>query len=167
MTHRPRAFVPAPRSAGRKVLPQGSAVRAFFAAFLPFLLSLLLLATPVDGGSRSWPVREILDAIRLVESGGMDNPPDGDGGRAIGPYQIHFVYWLDAQGGNATLGGTYEDCRDRAYAEKVIAAYMARYAPDAWDRGDAETIARVHNGGPMGPQKDATLGYWRRVQSRL
>ena len=24
--------------------------------------------------------------------------PDGDGGRAIGPYQIHRVYWQDAVG---------------------------------------------------------------------
>lgn len=167
MSHRPRAFVPPPRRAAPHGTAQDSAVRAFFAAFLPFLLSLLLLATPVDGSSRSWPVREILDAIRHVESGGMDNPPDGDGGRAIGPYQIHFVYWLDAQGGDASLGGVYEDCRDRDYAEKVIAAYMARHARDAWEHGDAETIARVHNGGPTGPQKDATLGYWRRVKARL
>lgn len=159
---------PAPGSPelARRVV-EDPAARAFFAAFLPFLLSLLLLTTQVDGGSRSWPTRDILDAIRHVESGGMDHPPDGDGGRAIGPYQIHFVYWLDAKGGDPSLGGSYEDCRDRAYAEKVITAYMLRYAPEAWEGGDAQTIARVHNGGPTGPTKDATLGYWRRVRQRL
>lgn len=142
-------------------------VRAFAAAFLPFFAALLLLAVPVGGSSRSWPITEILEAIRQVESGGRDNPPDGDDGRAIGPYQIHFVYWLDAQGGDPSLGGTYEDCRNRAYAERVILAYMRRYAADALLRGDAETIARVHNGGPMGPGKDATLGYWQRVLRHL
>ncbi len=146
---------------------EAPACRAFFTAFLPFLLSLLLLTTQVDGGSRSWPVREILDAIWHVESGGIDDPPDGDEGRAIGPYQIHFVYWLDAQGGDPALGGTYEDCRNRDYAERVIAAYMLRHAKAAWEGGDAMTVARVHNGGPLGPTKDATLGYWRRVRARL
>jgi hypothetical protein len=146
---------------------QDPSVRAFVAAFLPFFAALLLLAMPVGGSSRSWPIAEILEAIRQVESGGRDNPPDGDDGRAIGPYQIHFVYWLDAKGGDAALGGTYEDCRDRAYAERVILAYMRRYAADALSRGDAETIARVHNGGPMGPDKHATLGYWQRVLRHL
>lgn len=157
----------APAHSSARLLARDPATRAFFVAFLPFVLSLLLLTTQVDGGSRSWPTRDILDAIRHVESGGVDNPPDGDDGRAIGPYQIHFVYWLDAKGGDPSLGGTYEDCRDRAYAEKVIAAYMLRYAPAAWESGDAETVARVHNGGPTGPDKDATKAYWRRVRARL
>ena len=146
---------------------QDPSVRAFVAAFLPFFAALLLLAMPFGGSSRSWPIAEILEAIRQVESGGRDNPPDGDDGRAIGPYQIHFVYWLDARGGDPDLGGTYEDCRNRAYAERVILAYMRRYAADALSHGYAETIARVHNGGPTGPQKDATLGYWQRVQRYL
>ena len=65
------------------------------------------------------------------------------------------------------LGGDYQDCRRRAYAERVIDAYMRRYAAEAWRIGDAETVARVHNGGPNGAQKQATLGYWQRVRSRL
>ncbi|MCB9879581.1 MAG: hypothetical protein H6835_18455 [Planctomycetes bacterium] len=114
-----------------------------------------------------WPRREILDAICMVESDGRDDVRDGDGGRAIGPYQIHRVYWLDANEFAAELGGDYQDCRRRAYAERVIDAYMRRYAAEAWRIGDAETVARVHNGGPNGAQKQATLGYWQRVRSRL
>ena len=92
---------------------------------------------------------------------------DGDGGLAIGPYQIHEVYWRDAVRSDPALGGTYQDCRRRAYAEKVVAAYMRLHVPDAWARGDGETIARVHNGGPRGADKNATLGYWQRVRARL
>jgi hypothetical protein len=53
----------------------------------------------------------ILDALRRVETGGIPDPSlaVGDGGAAIGPYQIHRPYWLDAG-----VPGTYEDCRDAA-----------------------------------------------------
>src|SRR5690606_21438428 len=92
----------------------------------------------------------LLDAIRMVESSDRPDPPDGDGGLAIGPYQIHRVYWLDAVEAEPSLGGRYEDCRRRGYAERVIAAYMRRYVPEAWEAADAEVVARTHNGGPQG-----------------
>ncbi|MCB9879188.1 MAG: hypothetical protein H6835_16455 [Planctomycetes bacterium] len=111
--------------------------------------------------------REILDAIRQVECGGGDVAPDGDGGAAIGPYQIHRAYWSDAVQVAPELGGCYEDCRDRAYAERIVAAYMTRYCRSAWQSGDAETVARIHNGGPKGCRKQATIGYWQRVQRHL
>jgi len=114
-----------------------------------------------------WPRDEILDAIRMVESSGRDDVPDGDGGKAIGPYQIWFSYWQDAIAAEPSLGGTYEDCRRRDYAERVVAAYMRRWAPEEWRIGHAEVIARIHNGGPTGATKDATLGYWQRVRAHL
>lgn len=103
----------------------------------------------------------------MVESGGRDDVPDGDRGAAIGPYQIHRTYWQDAISAAPGLGGDYQDCRNRRYAEAVIAAYMQKWAPEAWQRGEAETIARIHNGGPEGHRRAATLGYWRRVRARL
>lgn len=113
------------------------------------------------------PVEDILHAIRMVETHDLPDAPDGDGGRAIGPYQVHEVYWRDAIATDPSLGGTYQDCRDRAYAERVIRAYMLRYAPDAWASGDAEIIARTHNGGPLGPEKSSTAEYWQRVLAVL
>lgn len=107
-------------------------------------------------------LRPLLDAIRQVESGGRANPPDGDGGRAIGPYQIWRVYWIDAR-----LPGDYQDCRRADYAERVMLAYWARYCPRALEARDFETLARVHNGGPSGARKAATVKYWRKVQSQL
>lgn len=149
------------------------ALRAMLTAFGPFAVVLLFAvvlgfvlpdAAPTR---RTWARGAILDAIRQVESSGREHPPDGDGGLAIGPYQIHRVYWLDATSAEPALGGTYEDCRRRDYAERIVAAYMRRYAPEAWARGDAEVIARIHNGGPRGHQRDATLRYWHRVRAHL
>ncbi|HEX6813870.1 MAG TPA: hypothetical protein VF384_19770 [Planctomycetota bacterium] len=120
-----------------------------------------------DGEQRNWSQRDVLEAIRFVESSHRDDVPDGDGGKAIGPFQIHHVFWQDAVMSEPALGGTYSDCRRRDYAERVVAAYMRRWIPDAWAAGEAETIARVHNGGPTGPQNPATRGYWRKVRARL
>jgi hypothetical protein len=115
----------------------------------------------------TWEHEQILAAIRWVESSNRVDVPNGDQGLAIRPYQIHFVYWQDAIAHAPSLGGSYQDCRRRDYAERVIEAYMQRYAPDAWRIGDAETIARIHNGGPRGAEKATTLGYWQRVRQRL
>ncbi|MBL8722898.1 MAG: hypothetical protein JNK49_02580 [Planctomycetes bacterium] len=119
------------------------------------------------GRPETWPRDTILTALRHVESSDRPNPPDGDGGLAIGPYQIHQGYWLDATAFDSTLGGSYQDCRQRAYAERVIDAYMRRHAAAAWATGHAETIARIHNGGPRGVTNPKTDGYWRRVRERL
>lgn len=139
-------------------------------------MRLACLAALVALGTHCWldrripvyaPIADILHAIRMVESHDRPDVPDGDGGRAIGPYQVHEVYWRDALAQDPTLGGTYEDCRDRAYAERIIRAYMLRYAPEAWASGDAEIIARTHNGGPSGPDKASTAAYWERVRAVL
>ena len=127
----------------------------------------MLSGTQTLAAVETWDRSEILDAIRFVESGDRDDVPDGDDGKAIGPYQIHRVYWTDAHGFDPSLGGDYQDCRRRAYAERVVDAYMRRYAPEAWRAGAGERIARVHNGGPNGHRKKATEGYWQRVRARL
>jgi destabilase len=125
------------------------------------LLSLAIL-TPVPTAERA-----ILDAIRQVECRGQDNCPDGDGGRSIGPYQISLKYYRDAVEFDPRIGGDYQDCRNRAFAERVVRAYMLRYAPEAWKSGDAEVIARTHNGGPRGASSPATIKYWERVKRAL
>ncbi len=120
-----------------------------------------------DRRYRTWPREQILAAIRFVESSDRDDVPDGDGGKAIGVYQIHEAYWRDAVRADPSLGGSYQDCRRRAYAERVVAAYMQKWTPAAWAAGDAETIARVHNGGPEGAGKESTRRYWERVHAAL
>jgi hypothetical protein len=109
-------------------------------------------------------VRDVLDAIRKVETGGHPAPAQavGDGGRSLGPYQIGRKYWRDSG-----VPGRYEWVRDTAYAERVILGYWRRHCPDALRPLDAETLARTHNGGPGGPSKRATLPYWHRVRGQL
>ena len=145
-------------------------LRLLLTAFGPFLgtaLLLPLLGAPAEAERRYWKTDAILAAIRTVETGDREGAPDGDGGAAIGPYQIHRAYWQDAFKQDPSLGGDYQDCRRRTYATKVVAAYMQIYCPRAWALGEAQVIARVHNGGPRGATLAATLGYWQRVRKQL
>ncbi len=122
------------------------------------LLSILLVPPPAG-----LDTRPMLDAIRTVETGGHADPANavGDGGRALGPYQIHYGYWVDATERDPALRALgYQSVRDQAIAERVVLAYLTRYAP-SWD---LRTCARIHNGGPRGHRKPATLGYAKRVE---
>lgn len=132
---------------------------------------LSILSLPMSGGGQALPtqvdvdrrLRPLLDAIRYVESGNRPDPPDGDGGRSIGPYQIMRGYHEDARGELAD----WQRCRERVYAERTMIRYWRRYCPSALARGDWETLARIHNGGPRGRRKAATRAYWVRVRGRL
>lgn len=138
------------------------------------LLAALLTASlhgPADVGSADASagsvhasLRPLFDALRQVETGGYapGEEPAGDGGRSIGPYQIQRPYWFDSG-----VPGEYRDVRDAAYAERVIIAYWKRYCPGALAERDHQTLARVHNGGPRGHRKGATLKYWRKVEREL
>jgi hypothetical protein len=115
--------------------------------------------------SAPWTLDELLDAIRQVESGGLKDggrKATGDGGKAIGPFQIHRPYWEDSK-----VPGKHDDCRDPAYARKVVLAYWKRYAPKALESVDAQALARVHNGGPDGAKQECTLAFWRKVEREL
>jgi hypothetical protein len=106
--------------------------------------------TDVDG---------IMRAIAKVESNHKDSAI-GDGGKAIGRYQIHKVYWQDAVQYDPSIGGKYEDCTDPVYARKVVVAYLSRYAPN-WN---LDTVSGIHNGGPKGHTRSATEGYRNKVR---
>lgn len=131
------------------------------------------LAPPAPGGIEiresaartDWTIGEILTALRQVETGGAADDGRhavGDGGRAIGPLQIHRAYWQDAG-----LPGSFEDCRDPDYARAVVLAYWRRYCPRALSDRDAEVLVRIHNGGPKGDRKSSTDGFWRKVEGAL
>ena len=110
---------------------------------------------------------QLLKAIKQVESGG-DCAAVGDWEygqpNAIGCYQIHLAYWADAVEYDQTIGGSYNDCYNEAYAERVVRAYMKRYAPKDATMKD---MARIHNGGPRGHKKWATCVYWAKVSKVL
>lgn len=112
--------------------------------------------------SSSVDVPRILKAIQKVETGGCKNPSAaiGDNGKAIGPFQIHKVYWQDAVQYDPSIGGKYEDCKDVVYARKIVVAYLSRYAPN-WN---VDTVSGIHNGGPKGSTSSSTKEYRRKVK---
>lgn len=111
-----------------------------------------------------------LDAIEQVESGG-DADAVGDGGRAIGAYQLHKIYVDDI---NRIIGKkrfTYEERWDRYRSREMTDIYTTHYAQiaarhylktymgtmepkDGVDVPMFEIIARIHNGGPDGWRND-------------
>lgn len=130
--------------------------------FASLLLSVVLLAP-----AHADQLDRLLDAIEKVESGGIKNPDHavGDGGDALGRYQLHRDYVEDAQQQDKSLGGyTYEQiATNRGLARRAVRAYWSKYSP----KGSFESRARVHNGGPAGAKNPATIKYWKLVKQHL
>ena len=130
------------------------------------LLSAILVSPPIRIGGNATSVDRsgldlLLDAIAAVESRN-DPGAAGDGGTAVGPYQIHRDYWADA---TRFLGvdWSYADARDPVKAREVVRAYLLHYG-----RGcSMMEMARIHNGGPNGHKKAITLEYARRIAATL
>jgi hypothetical protein len=118
----------------------------------------LLLALP----AYSAPPESFWRALHHVETSGRLGPIKGDNGAALGPLQIHRVYFQDSG-----VKGSYSQVADLAFARRVATAYFKRYAPRAWAAGDVVTLARVHNGGPSGHRKQSTLAYSRKVLAAM
>jgi hypothetical protein len=110
-----------------------------------------------------YTVDNLLDAMYTVESN-RGRVLVGDEGKAIGPYQIWRAYWQDAVEFDKTIGGKYEDCMNKAYAEKIVRAYWKRYAPKG---ATTEQLARIHNGGPRGHLNANTIKYWNKIKKEL
>ena len=121
-------------------------------------LAALLLA--LCATAHAAPSESFWRALHLVESSGRTGPIIGDGGAALGPLQIHRSYHADSR-----VAGAYERVADLDYSKRVATAYLKRHAPEAWAKGDVETLARVHNGGPRGHLKAATKSYGVRVKA--
>lgn len=95
-------------------------------------------------------------ALHQVETSGRLGPILGDGGAALGPLQIHKGYHLDSG-----VDGPYSNCSSLAFSKRVVRGYMARYATERrlGRPVTVQDIARIHNGGPNGYKKRATLKY--------
>jgi len=104
------------------------------------------------------PPASFFRALHIVETSGRTGAILGDNGKALGPLQIHKAYHADAR-----IGGDYSRCADLDYSRRVVSAYLQRYAPAAWAAGDVTTLARIHNGGPRGASKPATVAYVDKV----
>lgn len=110
---------------------------------------------------------KFISALHQVESSGREGKIVGDGGKALGPLQIHRVYFLDAAQFDKSLGTNYNSVTNLAFSKRVVKAYLTRYARKAVATNNLEVLARIHNGGPTGHKKSATVAYWRRVEKNL
>lgn len=122
------------------------------------LIALLALAS----ASHAAPPESFWRALHQVETSGRHGAILGDNGKSLGPLQISRAYHADSR-----VAGSYEQVTDLAYARRVATSYLKRYAPQAWAQGDVETLARVHNGGPAGARKQATLPYADKVRRAM
>ena len=118
----------------------------------------LALLLALCATTQAAPPDSFFRALHIVETGGKRGAIIGDQGRALGPLQIHRAYHADAR-----IGGDYARCADLDYSRRVVTAYLQRYAPAAWAAGDVKTLARIHNGGPRGASKPATVAYGDKV----
>ena len=118
----------------------------------------LALLLALCATAQAAPPDSFFRALHIVETSGRTGPIIGDNGRALGPLQIHRAYHADAR-----IGGDYARCADLDYSRRVVSAYLQRYAPQAWASGDVVTLARIHNGGPRGASKQATVAYGDKV----
>ena len=122
----------------------------------------LTLLLALCATAQAAPPPSFFRALHVVETSGRTSgrtgPIIGDNGRALGPLQIHRGYHTDAR-----IGGDYSRCADLDYSKRVVSAYLQRYAPQAWASGDVVTLARIHNGGPRGANKAATVAYAAKV----
>ena len=118
----------------------------------------LALLLALCATAQAAPPDSFFRALHVVETSGRTGPIIGDNGRALGPLQIHRAYHADAR-----IGGDYARCADLDYSRRVVSAYLQRYAPQAWASGDVVTLARIHNGGPRGASKQATVAYGDKV----
>lgn len=106
-------------------------------------------------------------ALHQIESSGRTGEIIGDNGKALGPYQIHKVYFLDAAEFDKSLGNNYNNVTNIDFARRVVIAYLNRYNKTAVNNKNYEILARMHNGGPKGHTRQATLSYWEKFRRYL
>lgn len=114
-------------------------------------------------------IEDLLDAIEMVESGGDCNAV-GDNGEAVGPYQIHKIYVDDVRRITG-IGFTYDDRWDREKSRNMTRLYTfywwGYYIDDIGYENRFEAMARIHNGGPRGWEKESTKPYWQKIKAVL
>ena len=124
-----------------------------FTLLLALLVAATVHAAPLDSN--------FLHAINMVEASGKQGNIHGDHGKALGGYQIHKEFWIDAVAYDKSIGGTYSDVTNKAYAERVVTAYLNRCAKKAILAHDYKALAYSFHRG------DDNAKYWLRVKTNL
>jgi hypothetical protein len=118
-------------------------------------------------------VEDLLDAIRVVETGHIADPnlAVGDHGKSRGPYQIMEAYYEDAKPFCRHLGVTLPSYDQTVvsftWSRLCVRGYWERYARKHVLANNLEALARIHNGGPHGDTNSSTIAYWQKVRAQL
>lgn len=117
-------------------------------------------------------ILSLLPVLAQVESNG-NVLAVGDGGRAIGIYQIHQDYWLDGirfleRKHKRKYDWAYQDAIVKTKSDAVVSAYLEHYGK-AYKRKTgkhptAEVLCRIHNSGPTGYKKKCSIQYWNKCK---
>lgn len=129
---------------------------------------LIGLSVPMFGvGSQGFNWNRFLSALQKVETGGIKNPDfaRGDNGKALGRYQLHRGYVLDAKSQDKTLTGAWVDiAQDEFKSASAVVAYLTKYAEKEINSGNAEMMFAAHNSGPAYLKKlDKTIEYRKKA----
>ena len=110
----------------------------------------------------------VISCIGIVESN-LNPNAIGDNGEAVGALQIHKEYVDDV---NRILGYkayTYDDRKDTTKSYMMAYVYLVhygrRYKKLTGEDPTPVVYARIHNGGPNGWKKDATIEYGKKFMS--
>jgi len=118
-----------------------------------------LIDHTIDHTIDDW-LDELLDKIWQVESSGRLDPPDGDGGRAVGALQIHPCVIIDV---NELCGACFslEDRRDLAKSKEIARLYITYWM----ERHREEIASMIFHYGPSGWRKEDVDGYWSKIKA--
>jgi soluble lytic murein transglycosylase-like protein len=101
-------------------------------------------------------------ALAKVESSGNPKAVNKKE-NALGIYQIRPAYFQDSK-----VKGNHSQVFNPVFARQVCEAYFKRYAPEAYAKGDFESLARLHNSGPaFAKRKSLTDSYWSKIKKNL
>ena len=112
----------------------------------------------VDDTVDDW-LGTLIQRLWIIESGGRLDPPDGDGGLAVGPLQLHKCV-IDDVNRYWRTNFSYADRRDLHKSKQIARLYVTMWL----DIHKQEIAARIYNGGPRGWQKKTTDEYWQKIR---
>lgn len=118
---------------------------------------------------------KLLKSIKMVESNGNKNAK-GDYDkknkeyRAIGSFQLWKIY-VDDVNRISNKKFNYEDRYDENKSKEMVKIYLNHYGK-RYERltgkiATDEVLSRIHNGGPNGWKKEATIKYWNKVKKEM
>ena len=115
-------------------------------------LAIVILAAQAFTFGSELPAR-FFKALNTLETQGRTGAILGDHGRALGPLQIHYSYFLDSG-----VKGNYLNCSDLEFSKKVVSAYLSQYGKQYIARRDLVSLARLHNEGIRVTNSSAVYG---------